>query len=191
MSFCCWRGRVFSKAGELEDEHVQLKTESDNALKSISRLGQSWDDAGRRENVWWKADDASLPNVGTPVAPTLTFGYRADGLVTSVTENLSTGPQWLRRRLYRAAQLSEFRPDKFGHLSQFPNMSKAEILDEIPKLTPAERDEIRGRLDELDDALSPEELALVDARMEEHRRNPASALPIKQIKADLRARVAH
>ena len=97
MSFCCWRGCVFSKAGELEDEHVQLKTESDNALKSISRLGQSWDDAGRRENVWWKADDASLPNVGTPVAPTLNFGYRADGLMTSVTETLSGsayGFQW-------------------------------------------------------------------------------------------------
>ena len=36
-------------------------------------------------------------------------------------------------------------------------MSKIEILDEIPKLTPEERDEIRQKLDELDDALTAEE----------------------------------
>jgi putative addiction module component (TIGR02574 family) len=69
-------------------------------------------------------------------------------------------------------------------------MSKAEILAEIPKLTKEEREEIRRTLDELDDSLTPEELALVDARMEAHRRDPASAIPIEEVKASLRARFA-
>ena len=67
-------------------------------------------------------------------------------------------------------------------------MSKAEILEEIPKLTPEEREEIRRKLDELDNLLTAEELALVDARMEAHRRDPASAIPIEEMKAGLRAR---
>ena len=91
--------RIFSKAGELKDEHVELQTDLEalktvpKVLKTISRLGQSRDKAGRRREVWWKADGASLPNEATPETPTLTFGYRADGLMTSVTEsvNLSEG----------------------------------------------------------------------------------------------------
>ena len=69
-------------------------------------------------------------------------------------------------------------------------MSKAEILDEIPKLTPEERDEIRRKLDELDDSLTTDEWAVVDARMEAHRRDPTSAVPIEEMKAGLRARFA-
>ncbi len=69
-------------------------------------------------------------------------------------------------------------------------MSKADILDEIPKLTPVERDEIRRKLDELDDPLTTEDWALLDARMEAHRRDPASAIPLEEMKADLRARFA-
>jgi putative addiction module component (TIGR02574 family) len=66
-------------------------------------------------------------------------------------------------------------------------MSKAEILAEIPKLTPEERDELRQKLDEFDDDLTTEELALIDARMEEHRRDPGSAVPIDDLKSSLRA----
>ena len=69
-------------------------------------------------------------------------------------------------------------------------MSKAEILDEIPKLTPEERDEIRCKLDEIDIPLSADELALVDARMDAHHRDPASAVPIEEMEASLRARFA-
>ncbi len=69
-------------------------------------------------------------------------------------------------------------------------MSKAEILDEIPKLTPEEREEIRARLDELDDSLTPEEWALIDQRIAEHKADPASAIPIEEMKAGLRARFA-
>jgi putative addiction module component (TIGR02574 family) len=83
-----------------------------------------------------------------------------------------------------------FVPDKDDGERQFTAMSKAQILDEIPRLTPAERDEIRQKLDEFDDVLSSEEWAVVDARLEEHRRDPASAVPIEEMKATLRARLA-
>jgi putative addiction module component (TIGR02574 family) len=66
-------------------------------------------------------------------------------------------------------------------------MSKAEILEEIPKLTPEERDEIRQKLDEYDDELSAEDLALIDARIEEHRQDPSSAISIDELKSRLRA----
>ncbi len=69
-------------------------------------------------------------------------------------------------------------------------MSKAEILDEILKLTPEERDEIRQKLDDLDDdSLTPEQWALVDARMEAHRRDPASAIPWEEFDARLKRRL--
>jgi putative addiction module component (TIGR02574 family) len=65
-------------------------------------------------------------------------------------------------------------------------MSKAEILEEIAKLTPAERDEIRRKLDEIDeDALTAEEWALIDKRIEEHDSNPESAIPWDEFKARL------
>jgi putative addiction module component (TIGR02574 family) len=62
-------------------------------------------------------------------------------------------------------------------------MSKAEILEEIAKLTPAERDEVRHKLDELDEgALTPEEWALIDTRITEHDSNPKSAIPWDEFK---------
>jgi putative addiction module component (TIGR02574 family) len=76
-------------------------------------------------------------------------------------------------------------PDKPAQLGQFHRMSKAEILEEIPSLTPEERDEIRQKLDELDDSLTAEELALVDKRIAEHEANPQSAIPWEKFKAGL------
>jgi putative addiction module component (TIGR02574 family) len=67
-------------------------------------------------------------------------------------------------------------------------MSKAEILAEIPKLTPEEREEIRVRLDELDDVLTPEELALIDQRIAAHGADPKSAIPWEKAKAQLEER---
>jgi hypothetical protein len=65
-------------------------------------------------------------------------------------------------------------------------MSKAEILEELPKLTPAEQDEIRHRLDELDDdTLSPEEWALIDKRIAEHEAHPESAITWRNSKHGL------
>jgi putative addiction module component (TIGR02574 family) len=65
-------------------------------------------------------------------------------------------------------------------------MSKAGILEQIAKLTPVERDEIRQRLDELEeDALTPEESALIDKRIAEHDSNPESAIKWNEFKAQL------
>lgn len=55
-------------------------------------------------------------------------------------------------------------------------MSKAEILEAIPKLTPEEREEVRQRLDEIDDSLTPEEWAL-DKRLAEHEADPLTFAP--------------
>ena len=76
-------------------------------------------------------------------------------------------------------------------------MSKAEILEELPKLSPAERREIRARLYELDPAaddwdddgeLTDEEKHLIEARLAEHERNPETAIPWEEFDARLKAR---
>ena len=65
-------------------------------------------------------------------------------------------------------------------------MSKAEILEQITKLTQVERDEIRQRLDELEeDALTPEEWALIDKRIAEHESDPESAIKWDEFKTRL------
>lgn len=75
-------------------------------------------------------------------------------------------------------------------------MSKAEILDEIQKLTPAEREEIRARLDELDghrwddsdDPLTCEEKALLGARLADLEAHPETSIPWADAEARLKAR---
>jgi len=74
-------------------------------------------------------------------------------------------------------------------------MSLAEILDEIPRLTPVERQQVAEKLIELegdwidgDDELSPEEKHLLDSRLAEHDANPASSVPWEEVKARLQAR---
>ena len=77
-------------------------------------------------------------------------------------------------------------------------MSKAEILEELPRLTPAERHEILVRLTELDgdlwldrdDPLTPEDKALIEARMDAHERNPETAIPWDDFKANVRRRIS-
>ena len=75
-------------------------------------------------------------------------------------------------------------------------MSKAEILQELPKLTKEERYEIRvtiaemdneGWLDE-DDPLSDEQKALLESRLEDMEKNPEKSVPWKEAEARLRAR---
>jgi putative addiction module component (TIGR02574 family) len=70
----------------------------------------------------------------------------------------------------------------------FGAMSKAQILEAIPKLTPEEREEIRQKLDEFDDELSAEDLALIDARIAEHEADPHSAIPLEEFKARLKSK---
>ncbi len=69
-------------------------------------------------------------------------------------------------------------------------MSKAEILAELPKLTPEDRAEVQARLDELAGEgwldrgeLTEEEKRLLDARLDECERNPSSFVPWEQAKA--------
>jgi len=74
-------------------------------------------------------------------------------------------------------------------------MSLAEILEEIPRLSAVERRRVAEKLFEIegdwidsDDELSPEEKHLLDSRLAEHDRNPASSIPWKEVKARLQAR---
>ena len=59
-------------------------------------------------------------------------------------------------------------------------MSKGQILDELPKLSPDDRRDILHRIHELDhagwlaDDLSPEEIALIEERLAAHQKNPAA-----------------
>ncbi|HJW38763.1 MAG TPA: hypothetical protein VJ420_09110 [Candidatus Udaeobacter sp.] len=69
-------------------------------------------------------------------------------------------------------------------------MSLSEILDEIPKLSFAERQELVRRAIEVEDAdLAPEEKALLDERLNDFRRNPNSGVPADQLKAEISRRL--
>jgi len=74
-------------------------------------------------------------------------------------------------------------------------VSLAEILDEIPRLTSVERQRVAEKIFEIegdwidgDDELSPEEKHLLDSRLADHERDPASAIPWEEVKARLQAR---
>ncbi|MGD0260860.1 MAG: hypothetical protein ABSD29_13670 [Verrucomicrobiota bacterium] len=73
-------------------------------------------------------------------------------------------------------------------------MSKSEILDELPKLTPEERQELRLRLAELDNddwlddgALTAAEKALVEQRFRDLERDPQTSIPWNEAKIRLMA----
>jgi hypothetical protein len=67
-------------------------------------------------------------------------------------------------------------------------MSKNEILSELEKLSRQDRDEIRARLTELDDELTPEEEALIEERMADLDKNPQLSIPWSEAEARLKAR---
>ncbi|MGO8677558.1 MAG: addiction module protein [Limisphaerales bacterium] len=65
-------------------------------------------------------------------------------------------------------------------------MSLSEVLAELPVLTVSERQMLVRRALELDDPLlSLEDEAEVEKRLADHRRNPASAVPLHAIKTRL------
>ncbi|MGD0412048.1 MAG: hypothetical protein ABSC18_10115 [Verrucomicrobiota bacterium] len=71
----------------------------------------------------------------------------------------------------------------------FPRMSFSEVLAELPALTVSERQLLVRRALDLDEpGLSAKDEALVEKRLEDHRRNPDSAVPLKEMKARLRSR---
>ena len=68
-------------------------------------------------------------------------------------------------------------------------MSFTDVLQELPAFTLSERQLLVRRALELDDAgLSAEDQAVVEKRLAEHRQNPASAVPLDEMKSRLRTR---
>ncbi|MEP6667828.1 MAG: addiction module protein [Chthoniobacter sp.] len=74
-------------------------------------------------------------------------------------------------------------------------MSLADILDELPRLTPEQRQQVMEKVFELqggwldgDDSLSVEEKRLIESRLAAHDENPASAVPWEEAKARLQSR---
>jgi putative addiction module component (TIGR02574 family) len=69
-------------------------------------------------------------------------------------------------------------------------MSLAEMLDEIPKLSFVDRQELVQRAIAFDDGeLTPEENAILDARMEDFRRDPEAGIPLERLKEHVRERL--
>jgi hypothetical protein len=73
-------------------------------------------------------------------------------------------------------------------------MSKTEILQELPQLTPEERQEVRQRLAELDQddwldagALTNAEKALIEERFRDLEANPQTSIPWEEAKGRLLA----
>ncbi len=70
-------------------------------------------------------------------------------------------------------------------------MSLAEILDEIPKLSVADRQDLVRRAIAVDDAdLTPEENAVLDARIEDFHRDPDAGTPLDQLKERVQERLS-
>lgn len=76
-------------------------------------------------------------------------------------------------------------------------MSKTEILDELPKLTKTERQEIRLRLAELDsedwidnDSLTVHERALLDARLATYAKDPDAGSTLEEVEGRIRDRLS-
>jgi len=71
-------------------------------------------------------------------------------------------------------------------------MSASEILEQIEKLPPAERQEVAELVMEkygsLDEALTPEQAAELDRRLAEFEKNPRDGIPWEQVEADLNKR---
>ena len=76
-------------------------------------------------------------------------------------------------------------------------MSKAEIVAELPQLSPAEREEIRLKLAELDghewmdeaDPLTDGEKALIEARLAAYEKDPQAGSSWAEVEARIRTRL--
>jgi len=68
-------------------------------------------------------------------------------------------------------------------------MSFTEVLNELPALTVEQRQLLVSRALELDELpLRAEDEALIEERLAAHRRNPASSVPLAEMKARLQDR---
>ena len=68
-------------------------------------------------------------------------------------------------------------------------MSWAEIVAEIPKLSFEQKQELVRLAMAEGDELSAADHALLDARMEDFRRNPEAGIPLEQLKDYVRDRI--
>lgn len=76
-------------------------------------------------------------------------------------------------------------------------MSKTEILEELPKLTKTERQEIRLRLAEIDsddwlddeEPLTDQEKAILDARLAAYANDPDAGSTWEEVESRIRARL--
>ena len=68
-------------------------------------------------------------------------------------------------------------------------MSFAEVLQELPALTLQQRQVLIRRALELEDSpLSAADEAIIETRLVDHRKNPATSLPLAEMKHRLRSR---
>jgi hypothetical protein len=87
------------------------------------------------------------------------------------------------------ASKNEFCPDKAAAAGYIPTMSFADVLQELPGLTVEQRQILIRRALEMDDPpLTPEDEALVDVRLAALREDPASGVPLGEMKSRLRSR---
>ena len=70
-------------------------------------------------------------------------------------------------------------------------MSTTEILAQLPRLTPEERDLVRSRLDDIDSSapLTPTEKQLVDQRVAAYRQNPNAGVSWAVAEAEIRKQI--
>lgn len=68
-------------------------------------------------------------------------------------------------------------------------MSFAEVLQEIPRFTPEERQILMRRvLDLEDEPFTVKEDALIQERLNAHRSEPSSSMPLEAMKSKLRSK---
>ncbi|MEW6302437.1 MAG: addiction module protein [Verrucomicrobiota bacterium] len=74
----------------------------------------------------------------------------------------------------------------------FSGMSKFEILEELRRMPEAERREtveaIESEFGDFDDTLTSEQIAELERRAEEFRKNPQSGIPWEQVREEARNR---
>ncbi|SRR6266511_2059573 len=91
----------------------------------------------------------------------------------------------------------KYRTDTTAQLDYSFSVCKAEILEELPKLTPAERQEVRLKLAALDgaqwidaaDPLTDAEKALLDARLAAYEEHSDVGSSWEEVEARIRARL--
>jgi len=69
-------------------------------------------------------------------------------------------------------------------------MSFTQVLEELPRFTASQRQELLKNVLELDEqGLSPEELVMVEARLSAYVADPSRAIPASEMETKLRSRL--